>query len=64
MTIQLELNNFVVTFKTSDEVIEYINRHIPEEKRLLWLGFMIGSNYVGNQENQTFNLEYKNDTTK
>ena len=64
MTIKLELNNFVVTFKTNDEVIEYINRHIPEEKRLLWLGFMIGSNYVGNQVNQTFNLEYKNDTTK
>ena len=64
MTIQLELNNCVVTFKTSDEVIEYINRHIPEEKRLLWLGFMIGSNYTANQVNKTFNLEYKHDTTK
>ena len=64
MAIKLELNNFVVTFKTGDEVVEYINRHIPEEKRLLWLGFMIGSNYVGNQVNQTFNLEYKNDPIK
>ena len=64
MTIKLELNNFVVTFETQDEVVEYINRHINEERRLLWLGFMIGSNYVGNQVNKTFNLEYKNDTTK
>ena len=64
MTIKLELNNFVVTFKTSDEYIEYINRHIPEEKRLLWLGFMFGCNYAANQVNKTFNLEYKHDTTK
>jgi len=64
MTIKLELSNFVVTFKTQDEVVEYINRHIPEEKRLLWLGFMIGSNYTANQVNKTFNLEYKHDTTK
>ncbi len=62
--IKLQLNNFVVTFDTQEEVVEYINRHIPEEKRLLWLGFMIGSNYVGNQVNQTFNLEYKNDSIK
>jgi hypothetical protein len=62
--IKLQLNNFVVTFDTEEEVVEYINRHIPEEKRLLWLGFMIGSNYVGNQVNQTFNLEYKNDSIK
>ena len=64
MTIKLQTNNFVVTFDTEEEVVEYINRHIPEEKRLLWLGFMIGSNYVGNQVNQTFNLEYKNDPIK
>jgi len=62
--IKLQTNNFVVTFETEEEVVEYINRHIPEEKRLLWLGFMIGSNYVGNQVNQTFNLEYKNDPIK
>jgi len=62
--IKLQTNNFVVTFETEEEVVEYINRHIPEEKRLLWLGFMIGSNYVGNQVNQTFNLEYKNDSIK
>ena len=57
--IKLELNNFVVTFDTEEEVVEYINRHIPEEKRLLWLGFMIGSNYTANQVNKTFKLTYK-----
>ena len=39
-------NNFVVTFKTEDEVVEYMNRHIPEERRLLWLGFFIANNYI------------------
>ena len=64
MTIKLQTNNFVVTFDTEEEVVEYIDRHISEEKRLLWLGFMIGSNYTANQVNKTFNLEYKHDTTK
>jgi len=41
-----------------------MNKHIPEEKRLLWLGFMIGSNYTANQVNKTFNLEYKHDKAK
>jgi len=57
--IKLQANNFVITFKTEKEVVEYMDRHIPEEKRLLWLGFMMGSNYTANQINQTFNLEYK-----
>ena len=59
--IKLQANNYVITFKTEEEVIEYMNRHIPEEKRLLWLGFMMGSNYTANQINQTFNLEYKHE---
>ena len=59
MTIKLQTNNFVVTFDTEEEVVEYINRHISEEKRLLWLGFMIGSNYTANQVNKTFKLTYK-----
>ena len=57
--IKLQGNNFVITFKTEKEVVEYMDRHISEEKRLLWLGFMIGSNYTANQVNETFNLEYK-----
>ena len=61
MSITLQTNNFVVTFETEDEVVKYMDKHIPEEKRLLWLGFMMGSNYVANQVNKTFNLEYKND---
>ena len=61
MSITLQTNNFVVTFETEDEVVKYMNKHIPEEKRLLWLGFMIGSNYIANQVNKTFSLEYKND---
>jgi len=61
MSITLQTNNFVVTFETEDEVVKYMDKHIPEEKRLLWLGFMMGSNYVANQVNKTFNLEYNND---
>ena len=44
--MKIEKNNFVVTFKTEDEVVEYFNRHIPEERRLLWLGFFIANNYI------------------
>ena len=61
MSITLQTNNFVVTFETENEVVKYMDKHIPEEKRLLWLCFMIGSNYTANQVNKTFNLEYKND---
>ena len=64
MSITLQTNNFVVTFETENEVVKYMNKHIPEEKRLLWLGFMIGSNYTANQVNKTFNLEYKHDKAK
>ena len=44
--MKLGKNNFVVTFKTEDEVVEYFNQHIPEERRLLWLGFFIANNYI------------------
>ena len=39
-------NNFVVTFKTEKEVVEYFKRHTPEEQRLLWLGFFIANNHI------------------
>ena len=61
MSITLQTNNFVVTFETENEVVKYMDKHIPEEKRLLLLGFMIGSNYTANQVNKTFNLEYKDE---
>ena len=44
--MKLEKNNFVVTFKTEKEVVEYFKMHIPEEQRLLWLGFFIANNYI------------------
>ena len=47
--MKLEKNNFVVTFKTEDEVVEYMNRHIPEERRLLWQGFFIANNFIAHR---------------
>ena len=44
--MKLGKNNFVVTFKTEDEVVEYFKRHNGEEQRLLWLGFFIANNYI------------------
>ena len=44
--MKLAKNNFVVTFKTEKEVSDYIGMHIPEEQRLLWLGFFIANNYI------------------
>ena len=44
--MKIEKNNFVVTFKTEKEVSDYIGMHIPEEQRLLWLGFFIANNYI------------------
>ena len=60
-TIKLQTSNLFRTFETQEEVVEFINSHsLPEERRLLWLGFAFGCNYVANQVNKTFNLEYKN----
>ena len=44
--MKLGKNNFVVTFKTEKEVADYFAMHIPEEQRLLWLGFFIANNYI------------------
>jgi hypothetical protein len=57
--IKLEANKMFRTFKTQKEASEYMDLHIPEEKRLLWLGFMFGVNYSANQVNETFDLKYK-----
>ena len=45
-------NNFVVTFKTEKEVSDYIGMHIPEEQRLLWLGFFIANNFIADRLEQ------------
>ena len=50
--MKLAKNNFVVTFKTEKEVSEYIGMHIPEEQRLLWLGFFIANNYIAERLEQ------------
>ena len=47
--MKLEKNNFVVTFKTEKEVSDYIGMHIPEEQRLLWLGFFIANNFIAHR---------------
>ena len=58
--MKLEKNNFVVTFKTQDEVVEYFNRHIPEERRLLWLGFFIANNFIAHRlEEEQIELKKK-----
>tara|TARA_R100001530_G_scaffold121295_1_gene88710 strand:+ start:43 stop:234 length:192 start_codon:yes stop_codon:yes gene_type:complete len=57
--IKLETNKLFRTFKTQEEAIEYMEMHIPEEKRLLYMGFFLGMNFVANQVNTTFDLKYK-----
>ena len=50
--MKLAKNNFVVTFKTEKEISEYIEMHIPEEQRLLWLGFFIANNFIAERLEQ------------
>ena len=57
--VKLQGNKMFRTFKTQKELSDYIEQHIPEEKRLLWLGVMFGMNFVANQVNETFDLKYK-----
>ena len=59
--IKLQGSKMFRTFKTQKELSDYIEQHIPEEKRLLWLGAMFGMNFVANQVNETFDLTYKKD---
>jgi len=59
--IKLQGSKMFRTFKTQKELSDYIEQHIPEEKRLLWLGVMIGSNFVAHHVNETFDLKYKKD---
>ena len=59
-TIKLQTSILFRTFETQEGAAEFINSHsLPEERRLLWLGFAFGCNYASNQVNKTFNLEYK-----
>ena len=47
--MRIPKNGFVVTLETQDEVVEYFKRHIPEEERLLWLGFFICNNHIASR---------------
>ena len=59
-TVKLTGSNFFATFKTQKELSDYVESHsLPEERRLLWLGVMFGSNHVTHIVNETFDLTYK-----
>jgi len=47
--MQIQKNNFVVTLKTEKEITDYFGSHIPEEQRLLWLGFFIAHNHIAHR---------------
>ena len=57
--VKLETNKMFHTFKTMKELTDYIDMHIPEEKRLLYMVIMFGCNYTANQVNETFDLRAK-----
>ena len=57
--IKLQGSKMFRTFKTQKEAIDYMEMHIPEEKRLLYMGFFFGMNFAANQVNETFDLKYK-----
>jgi len=60
MSIKLQGSNFFATFKTQEELKNYIESHsLAEERRLLWLGVMFGSNHLAHIVNETFDLKYK-----
>ena len=60
MSIKLQGSNWFATFKTQKELRDYIESHnLPEERRLLWLGVMFGSNHLAHIVNETFDLKYK-----
>ena len=60
MSIKLQGSNWFATFKTQKELKDYIDSHnLAEERRLLWLGVMLGSNHLAHIVNETFDLKYK-----
>ena len=61
-TVKLSTSGLFATFKTEKELRNYIESHsVAEERRLLWMGVMFGSNYTAHQVNETFDLTYKKD---
>ena len=43
---KIEKNNLFATFKTSKELADYFNQHIPEERRLLYMGAAFMNNLI------------------
>ena len=59
-TVKLSGSGLFATFKTEKELRNYVESHsLYDERRLLWLGIMFGSNYTVHQVNETFDLKYK-----
>jgi len=53
MSTKLSTNNLFRTFKSEKEFHEYVEGHsLPEERRLLWLGFAFGCNFAVNKINK------------
>ena len=50
--MQIKKNNFVVTLKTEQEILDYFKSHIPEEQRLLWLGLTSAHNHIAHRLEQ------------
>ena len=47
MSSDYETSGLFRTFKTEKEFHEFVQGHsLPEERRLLWLGFMFGANHA------------------
>ena len=43
---KIEKMGLFATFKTSKEMADYFNQHIPEERRLLWMGAAFINNLI------------------
>ena len=52
---KIEKNNLFATFKTSKELADYFNQHIPEERRLLWMGAAFMNNLIAHILNEDDN---------
>ena len=53
MTSRFQPSGLFRTFKSEKEFHEYVEGHsLPEERRLLWLGFAFGCNFAVNKINK------------
>jgi hypothetical protein len=53
MSSRFQPSGLFRTFETEKEFSEYVEGHsLPEERRLLWLGFAFGCNFAVNKINK------------